>query len=68
MNKLILLRLMVSNPLVMNMSNSLGYVRGELRKEQPKQKSSFGKRVLAIAPIKKLFLAIYNWIFKQCYR
>src|SRR6185295_18095877 len=41
MNDAGLLRLMVSDPLAMNMSNTLGYLRGELRhKERGKKKVS----------------------------
>jgi glycosyltransferase involved in cell wall biosynthesis len=67
MNEAGLLRLMVSDPLAMNMSNTLGYVRGELGKEQPQEKPSFGKRLLAFAPIKKVLLSAYNKIFKWYY-
>ena len=67
MNEAGLLRLMVSDPLAMNMSNTLGYLRGELGKEQPKKKTSFGKRVLEFAPIKKVLLAVYNKIFNWYY-
>jgi hypothetical protein len=60
---------MVSDPLAMNMSNTLGYLRGELGKGQgtSKKKASFGKRVLEIAPIKKMMLAAYNKIFNWYY-
>jgi hypothetical protein len=61
-----LLCLMVSDPLAMNMSNTLGYLRGELIKEQPRKKPSFCKRVLELAPVKKVLLAVYNRIF-NCY-
>ncbi len=37
MNDAGLLRLMVSDPLAMNMSNTLGYLRGELKKERGKK-------------------------------
>ncbi|MBX3036873.1 MAG: glycosyltransferase [Anaerolineales bacterium] len=67
MNDAGLLRLMVSDPLAMNMSNTLGYLRGELRKEGRRQKASFGKRVLEIGFIKKILLAIYNKIFSWYY-
>jgi len=66
MNAAGLLRLMVPDPLAMNMSNTLGFSRGELGKEQPK-KSSLGKRLLDFAPIKKVLLAIYNKIFSWYY-
>jgi glycosyltransferase involved in cell wall biosynthesis len=68
MNDVGLLRLMVSDPLAMNMSNTLGYLRGELKDARKKTKSvSFGKRVLEVGIIKKILLAIYNKIFSWYY-
>ncbi len=67
MNDAGLLRLMVSDPLAMNMSNTLGYLRGELRKERGKKKERLGKRVLELPPIKKALLAVYNKIFSWYY-
>jgi glycosyltransferase involved in cell wall biosynthesis len=67
MNDAGLLRLMVSDPLAMNMSNTLGYLRGELGKEIPKRKASLGKRVLELAPVRKVLLAVYNKIFGWYY-
>ena len=67
MNEAGLLRLMVSDPLAMNMSNTLGYVRGELGKEQSKKRPSLGQRLLSFTPIKKILLAIYNRIFNWYY-
>jgi glycosyltransferase involved in cell wall biosynthesis len=67
MNDARLLRLMVSDPLAMNMSNTLGYLRGELGKEMPKRKPSLSRRVLEAGPVKKLLLAIYNRIFGWYY-
>jgi len=67
MNDAGLLRLMVSDPLAMNMSNTLGYLRGELGKEQPKKNPSLGKRILELAPVKKVLLAAYNKIFNWYY-
>lgn len=69
MNDAGLLRLMVSDPLAMNMSNTLGYLRGELGKERAvaKKKTGIGKRLLELAPIKKILLAIYNKIFSWYY-
>lgn len=69
MNDAGLLRLMVSDPLAMNMSNTLGYLRGELGKERAavKKKAGVGKRLLELAPIKKVLLAIYNKIFSWYY-
>ena len=69
MNDAGLLRLMVSDPLAMNMSNTLGYLRGELGTGRvvSKKKVSLGKRVLEVGFIKKVLLALYNWIFKTYY-
>ena len=68
MNDAGLLRLMVSDPLAMNMSNTLGYLRGELMGGEKKTKNvSFGKRVLEIGFIKKILLAVYNKIFSWYY-
>jgi glycosyltransferase involved in cell wall biosynthesis len=77
MNDAGFLRLMVSDPLAMNMSNTLGYLRGELGKENPatmlrtgvrgKKKTSLARRVLELGPIKKLLLAMYNKIFNWYY-
>jgi len=67
MNDAGLLRLMVSDPLAMNMSNTLGYLRGELKNAGKKKPISFGKRVLEIGFIKKILLAVYNKIFSWYY-
>jgi len=67
MNEAGLLRLMVPDPLAMNMSNTLGYLRGELGQEGPKNGPSFGKRLLGFTPIKKVLLAVYNRIFNWYY-
>jgi glycosyltransferase involved in cell wall biosynthesis len=78
MNDAGLLRLMVSDPLAMNMSNTLGYLRGELKgggsryaknatRRPKKKRASFGKRVLEIGFIKKILLAVYNKIFRIYY-
>ncbi len=62
-----LLRLMVSDPLAMNMSNTLGYLRGELRKERGKRKEGVMRRVLEVGFVKKILLAVYNKIFGWYY-
>ena len=67
MNDAGLLRLMVSDPLAMNMSNTLGYLRGELKDGEKKKRVSFSKRVLEVGPVKKILLAIYNKIFNWYY-
>ena len=64
MNDADLLRLMVSDPLVMNLSNTLGYLRGEMGQEKVEKNSA---SIWQFAPIKKVLLAVYNWIFKQYY-
>ena len=71
MNDAGLLRLMVSDPLAMNMSNTLGFLRGELGKEsgneRRKKKEGFARRVLELGPIKKMLLTMYNKIFHWYY-
>ena len=74
MNDAGLLRLMVSDPLAMNMSNTLGYLRGELgkgkvksNKKKVKSTTGLAKRVLEIGFIKKILLAVYNKIFNWYY-
>src|SRR5215207_9319815 len=69
MNDAGLLRLMVSDPLAMNMSNTLGYLRGELGKAGVKNKKKINvkQRMLESGPIKKILLALYNKIFNWYY-
>lgn len=68
MNDTGLLRLMVSDPLAMNMSNTLGYLRGELNQVGvSKKRMSVGRRILDVGIIKKVLLAVYNKIFKWYY-
>ncbi|MBT7188674.1 MAG: glycosyltransferase family 2 protein [Anaerolineae bacterium] len=64
MNEKGLLRLMVSDPLVMNLSNTLGYLRGEMGQKKVEKKSA---SIWQFAPIKKVLLAVYSWIFKRYY-
>jgi hypothetical protein len=67
MNERGLLRLMVSDPLVMNLSNTTDYVRGKVQKPaQPARKSIF-QRLVNLPPIKKALLAIYDQIFRWYY-
>jgi glycosyltransferase involved in cell wall biosynthesis len=62
------LRLMVSDPLVMNLSNTTDYVKGVYAKGQPAvQRPGLVKRLVQFAPIKKALLAIYDQIFKWYY-
>jgi glycosyltransferase involved in cell wall biosynthesis len=70
MNDAGLLRLMVPDPLAMNLSNTLGYLRGELKDSQKvrgKRKEGLARRVLELGPIKKMLLALYNKIFSWYY-
>jgi len=70
MNDAGLLRLMVSDPLAMNMSNTLGYLRGELKesgKVKNQKRAGLTRRVLELGPIKKMLLALYNRIFSWYY-
>ena len=68
MNDAGLLRLMVSDPLAMNMSNTLGYLRGELNQAGVRKKRvSFGGKFLEIGIVKKILLAVYNKIFSWYY-
>jgi glycosyltransferase involved in cell wall biosynthesis len=70
MNDAGLLRLMVSDPLAMNMSNTLGYLRGELKdsgKGKGKKAQSWKRRILDLGPIKRILLALYNKIFTWYY-
>jgi glycosyltransferase involved in cell wall biosynthesis len=64
MNEAGLLRLMVFDPLVMNLSNTLGYLRGEMGQKKVEKKSN---SVWEFAPVKKVLLFIYNWIFNRYY-
>lgn len=62
------LRLMVSDPLVMNLSNTTDYVKGIYAKDQPVvQRPGLVKRLIQFAPIKKVLLAVYDQIFKWYY-
>ncbi len=62
-----LLRLMVPEPLAMNMSNTLGYLRGQLKAVPPAKRVSLQKRILELAPVKRTLLALYNRIFRWYY-
>ena len=68
MNDAGLLRLMVSDPLAMNMSNTLGYLHGELEQARVRKKRvSVGKYILEVGFIKKILLVVYNKIFNWYY-
>jgi hypothetical protein len=68
MNDARLLRLMVSDPLAMNLSNTLGYLRGELKDSgKVKKAKSWKQRLLELGPVKRILLAVYNKIFNWYY-
>jgi hypothetical protein len=68
MNEAGLLRLMVSDPLVMNLSNSTDYLKGKYDKPvAPKQRAGLVKRIVQFGPIRKMLLAVYDQIFKWYY-
>ena len=67
MNEAGLLRLMVSDPLAMNMSNTLGYLRGELKDRRRPGRIPAGRRLLNFGPVKRTLLAVYNTIFRWYY-
>jgi hypothetical protein len=54
----------------MNLSNTLGYLRGELKengKSKREKQKSIKRRVLELGPIKRMLLAVYNKIFSWYY-
>jgi glycosyltransferase involved in cell wall biosynthesis len=62
------LRLMVSDPLVMNLSNTTDYVKGVYaQKQAAPHRSGLVKHLVQAAPIKKPLMAIYDWIFRVYY-
>lgn len=68
MNDAGLLRLMVTEPLAMNMSNTLGYLRGELGRPTGHGSGGVARRLLDARLVKKTLLALYNRIFKWYYQ
>ncbi len=62
-----LLRLMVSDPLTMNLSNSVAFVSGDIPKSNDSTRISATTRFVNLPVIKKLLLAIYHQIFKWYY-
>jgi glycosyltransferase involved in cell wall biosynthesis len=62
-----LLRLMLPDPLAMNLSNTLGYLRGELGRSGSHEARSPGKVLLNFGPVRRILLAIYNRIFRWYY-
>lgn len=62
-----LLRLMTPDPLVMNMSNTTDYLKDQYRIRKKPAGKNFLQRIFELAPIKKVLLKIYNWIFEIYY-
>ena len=62
-----LLRLMLPEPLTMNLSNTLGYLRGDLRHAARPRRQSISRRLLSFRPLRKFLLAVYNTIFRWYY-
>ena len=67
MNELGLLRLMLPDPLTMNLSNTTDYLRGKVGKAETVSKKSPFQRLVNNPPVKKLLLAVYDQIFKWYY-
>ena len=67
MNERGLLRLMLSDPLTMNLSNTTDYVRGNLEIPAKTRKKSALRRLVNLPPFKKALLALYDQIFRWYY-
>lgn len=67
MNERGLLRLMLSDPLTMNLSNTTDYVRGKTVRPASARSKSITQRFANLPPVKKLLLAVYDQIFKWYY-
>ena len=62
-----LLRLMVAEPLAMNLSNTLGHLRGEMGRRSGVPRRSLWRRLRDFGPLRKVLLAIHNRIFRWYY-
>jgi glycosyltransferase involved in cell wall biosynthesis len=62
-----LLRLMIPEPLAMNLSNTLGYLHGEMKQPEHRGRATRVKWLLEFGPIKKILLALHNRIFRWYY-
>ena len=62
-----LLRLMVPDPLTMNLSNTVDFFKGEIAKPIASQRISGLKRFVNLPFVKKALMAIYDQIFKWYY-
>jgi len=68
MNERGLLRLMVSDPLTMNLSNTTDYVRGNIQKlAKASRRRSLFQRLANLPPVRKALLAMYDQIFRWYY-
>jgi glycosyltransferase involved in cell wall biosynthesis len=67
MNERGLLRLMLSDPLTMNLSNTTDYVRGNIHKPAKAAKKSLLQNLVNLPPIRKALLAVYDQIFRWYY-
>ena len=61
------LRLMVSDPLVMNLSNSTDYVKTAIPDDRNRKHTSFMKSIVKFPLFRKILLAIYDQIFRWFY-
>jgi glycosyltransferase involved in cell wall biosynthesis len=62
-----LLRLMLPEPLAMNLSNTLSHARGKSEPNSRRARPAPARRVLDFGPVRKVLLAIYNRIFRWYY-
>jgi glycosyltransferase involved in cell wall biosynthesis len=67
MNQAGLLRLMLPDPLTMNLSNTTDYVRAAARKPAGPARRSLFQRFVNLPPVRKTLLAVYDRIFKWYY-
>lgn len=67
MNEAGYLRLMTSDALAMNLSNTTDYVKGPSTHKVEKPKRSLMKKIVGFSLIKKVLLSIYDQIFKWYY-
>jgi len=67
MNQRGYLRLMLSDPLTMNLSNTTDYVKAGYHKSTKTTRKSFFQKIVNLSPIKKGLLAVYDQIFKWYY-
>jgi glycosyltransferase involved in cell wall biosynthesis len=67
MNERGLLRLMLPDPLTMNLSNTTEYMRGKISKPANQGRRTISQRFVNLPPVKKFLLAVYDRIFKWYY-